>query len=85
MELPSYLLDAWRLEYGAEGEARRAKQMKGWTASALAEAFLKYQLEKNVAFHSSGTLSTLSGIAVGKILEVWKKLYFPRDSTWEAN
>ena len=72
MELPQFLLDAWRLKHGAESRARDTDQLKGWTASALAHAHLSQQLDE---YHrqpesSQAACSTLSDIAVGKILEV---------------
>lgn len=70
MELPPYLLDVWRLEHGAEAKARRAKQLKGWTTSSLAEANMKYHVENHTTIQQDGDVPSLSDIAVGKILEV---------------
>jgi len=70
MELPSYLIGAWRLEHDAEAKARNTKQLKGWTASSLAEAHMKYQLDKHYQPNFKRYLPTLATIAVGKTLEV---------------
>lgn len=78
MELPPYLLNAWRLEHGAEAKAKKTEQLKGWTASSLAEAHVKYQLDKYYAAvhrvsalpNRSGNLPSLSTIAAAKTLDV---------------
>ena len=74
--LPSGLLDVWRLQQGPEQQAKD-EQLKGWTASSLAEAHMRYQLDKHDAAVNeprqgctNADPPSLSSIAVGRVLEV---------------
>ena len=69
--LPLYLLSAWRLQHGDEEQAKKADQLKGWTASSLAETYMRYQLDLHVGSrHHERHTSTLSSTAAGKIIDV---------------
>jgi len=74
-KLPGYLLTSWRLSKDEAWQARRRKDLKGWKASSLTEAYLKYQLGKyNHVQETQGEAKaippTLSSIAAGKVLDV---------------
>lgn len=74
-KLPEYLLTSWRLSKNEALQCRRRKDLKGWNASSLTEAYLKYQLGKyNHVQETQGQAKaippTLSSIAAGKVLDV---------------
>ncbi len=74
-KLPEYLLTSWRLRKDEAWQARKRKDLKGWSASSLTEAYLKYQLDnysrvQEAQEHAKGIPPTLSAIAAGKVLDV---------------
>ena len=72
-KLPPYLFDAWRLQHGAEQQAKKRKDLDGWTVSALAESHMKLQIDNHNATLSneaSDSAPSLSSIAVGRVLDV---------------
>ena len=69
--LPPFILKGWRLEQRAEGHAKLADQLKGFTTSSLAETFMTFQLDKHFAPpNRSVPAPSLTSIAVGKVLEI---------------
>lgn len=65
--LPPSLLNAWtlsRMEFSP-------KDLESWTASSLAEAFFKAQLDNKYNFKNDNSrTSSLSSVAIGKILDL---------------
>lgn len=74
--LPPYLLDTWRLRHGDLQQGLNEEQFNGWTASSLAEAYIKFQLKKYRTASNeqtvAGCLPSLSSVTVGSILEELK-------------
>lgn len=74
-KLPKYLLTSWRLQKDETWQAHKRKDLKGWTASSLTEAYLKYQLAsysrvQEAQEHAKAIPQTLSSIAAGRVLDV---------------
>ena len=68
--LPPFILNGWRLQHGAEGRAKAAKQLQDFSTSSLAETFMTFQLDKHFATpdpHVSAP--SLATIAVDKVLD----------------
>ena len=73
--LPEFLTSFWRLQKDGAWQAKKRKDLEGWKASSLAEAYLKYQLgshsrAQETQDHVRSIPPTLSSIAAGKVLEI---------------
>ena len=73
--LPEYLSSFWRLRKDDTIQAKKRRDLKGWKASSLAEAYLKYQLGNfnritEAQDQAKRVAPTLSSIATGKVLDV---------------
>lgn len=76
--LPQFLFNYWRCERNAESIAREKNELKGWTASSLAEAYLKHQLDEcripnDNQVHGGLVPASLSSITASIILEELSK------------
>ena len=74
-KLPEYLINSWRLQKDDAWEARKRRDFRGWKASSLTEAYLRYQLEnhrriRELQEQNKAILPTLSIIAAGRVLEM---------------
>lgn len=68
--LPSFILDGWHLQDGVEQRAKATRQLDDFTTLSLAEAIIKFQLDKHFnASAESSSAPSLASIAVTKILE----------------
>ena len=68
--LPPFILNGWRLQCGEERRAKAAQQLKDFTTSSLAEAMMKFQLDKHFNnLERSTSAPSLAYLAVGTILD----------------
>ena len=77
-KLPNFLCSSWRFQQFDEQEAKRKKELDGWTVSSLAETFLQHQLDRHKRFKETQELQRtkllpLSLILVRKILDELSK------------
>ena len=69
--LPPFILNGWRLQCGEERRAKAAQQLKDFTTSSLAEAMMKFQLDKHFNSPERSTFApSLAYLAVGVILDI---------------
>ena len=71
--LPPFLKNAWRMEHDAEQQARNRKELEEWSMSTLAEAHMRFQIDRfydALNQESLGHTPSLSDLAVGKILDI---------------
>ena len=68
--LPPFILNGWRLQSGEERRAKAAQQLKDFTTSSLAEAMMKFQLDRHFNTPERSTSApSLAYLAVGTILD----------------
>ena len=68
--LPPFIFNAWRLQCGEERQAKAAQQLKDFTTSSLAQAMMKFQLDRHFnTLKRSTSAPSLAYLAAGTILD----------------